>query len=109
MAVVALALLFAWLIPVSASAYYGSLASWYGPGFYGNYTASEDVLDYNDWSAAHKTLPFGTKIKVCYQYGCARGVEITDRGPYTGGRTLDLNKIVADRIGLTSAGVDHVE
>jgi rare lipoprotein A (peptidoglycan hydrolase) len=91
-----------------AEATYGSLASWYA--LYGNYTASGDVLTYEDWSAAHWTLPMGTIITVCYTNGCARGIEVTDRGPHPStGRTLDLNKIVADRIGLTAVGVDNVE
>lgn len=88
---------------------WGSLASYYGPGLYGNTTASGDVLDYNDWTAAHPTLPMGSVIKVCYER-CARGVVITDRGPakWTG-RSLDLNMIVAEKIGLAPiVGVDDV-
>src|SRR5215207_946027 len=91
-----------------AEASWGSLASWYRLD--GNLTASGDTLTYEDWSAAHWTLPFGTIITVCYRGECARGIEITDRGPHPStGRTLDLNQIVAERIGLTYVGVDNVE
>jgi rare lipoprotein A len=83
------------------------LTSYYGPGLYGNLTASGEPLDYNDWTAAHPTYAFGTKVKVCYAGTCARGVTITDRGPYVGGRVLDVNMIVAQRIGLTGPGVAH--
>lgn len=85
----------------------GGLATWY---YIPNaLTASGDTMTQEDWTAAHKTLPFGTIVTVCYVNGCARGVEITDRGPYGPGRVLDLNKIVADRIGLTYDGVGAVE
>jgi rare lipoprotein A len=98
--------LFVGLIAASLGWDQGSLVSWYS--LPGSYTASGDLLTEEDWTAAHKTLPFGTIVKVCYVDGCARGVEITDRGPYIKGRDLDVNLIVADRIGLTAAGVDYV-
>ena len=82
-------------------------ASWYA--LWGNTTACGDVVTAEDWTAAHKTLPCGQKITVCYTNGCARGVVITDRGPYVAGRDLDLNKPVADRIGLTADGVGAVD
>lgn len=95
------------VVRASEASAYGNLATWYA--LWGATTSSGNVLDANDWTAAHKTLPFGTKIKVCYKYGCARGVVITDRGPYGPGRVLDLNLPVANRIGLTSDGVGAVE
>lgn len=73
-------------------------ASWYGPGFHGRLTASGER--FNQWAmtAAHKTLPFGTKVKVTYK-GKSVVVRINDRGPFTKGRTIDLSKAAAQRIG----------
>jgi rare lipoprotein A len=83
---------------------YESWASYYGPGLYGNYTASGDVLDYYDWTAAHKTLPLGTTITICYYGSCAYDVVITDRGPYVWGRDLDMTEYVANSIGFPGLG-----
>jgi rare lipoprotein A len=84
------------------------LASWYGPGFKGLPTASGEPFDPQGYTAAHKTLPLGTDLVV--NYG-GRSVEVTvnDRGPYAGGRELDLSRAAARDIGLTRAGVDYVE
>ena len=82
------------------------ITSWYGPGFHGNLTASGTRYDQNGLTAAHKTLPFGTKLKVCLKR-CAV-VTVTDRGPYIHGRGLDLSKGAADAIGLTASGVGRV-
>ena len=88
-------------------------ASWYGPGLYGNSTASGEVLTPSTWGAAHNTLPFGTELTICYQGACANNVSVIDRGPYVAGRDLDVTAAVAETIGLTSAGVGlvtwHVE
>jgi rare lipoprotein A len=83
------------------------LASWYGGGFRGSLTASGEVFDPNSFTAAHRTLPFGTQLTVSY---AGRSVQVTvnDRGPYTGGRELDLSRGAAQSLGLTSAGVDWV-
>ena len=83
------------------------ITSWYGPGFHGNLTASGTRYDQNGLTAAHKTLPFGTKLKVCLKR-CAV-VTVTDRGPYIHGRELDLSKGAADSIGLTASGVGRVK
>jgi rare lipoprotein A len=83
------------------------LASYYGPGFHGNLTASGTRFNSNASTAAHKSLPFGTKLRVCY-VGC-EVVTITDRGPYIHGRHLDLSEGTASRIGLINAGVDKVK
>ena len=77
------------LVSSPADAYTGQtrmLASWYGPGFNGNLTANGEVYNMYGHTAAHKTLPFGTKLRVCYQ-GCV-DVRINDRGPYIGAREL---------------------
>jgi len=85
------------------------LASWYGPGFEGNITASGDVFEpYTEYTAASPYLPFGTDLLVTYG-GYSVVVEVTDRGPYSGGRELDLSQAAAEEIGLTYTGVDYVD
>jgi len=83
------------------------LASYYGTGWEGSLTASGEVFDPYGLTAAHKTLPFGTRLTVTYE-GRSVQVTVNDRGPYTGGRELDLSKGAAQAIGLTAAGVDWV-
>ena len=90
----------------SASSAGTMLASWYGPGFNGNLTANGERYDMYGISAAHKTLPFGTKLRVCYQE-CV-DVVINDRGPYIGARELDLSYGAAKAIGLIEPGVATV-
>ena len=82
------------------------LASWYGPGFHGRTTANGERYDMHGNSAAHKTLRFGTKLRVCYQ-GCV-DVVVNDRGPYIGARELDLSYGAAQTIGMVDAGVANV-
>ena len=82
------------------------LTSWYGPGFHGNLTANGERYDMYGISAAHKTLPFGTRLQVCYE-GCV-DVRINDRGPYIGARELDLSYGAAKAIGLIEPGVAPV-
>lgn len=84
------------------------LASWYGPGLQGLPTASGEPFDANGYTAAHKTLPFGTMLNVTYG-GRSVPVRVNDRGPYTGGRDLDLSQAAARDIGLTRVGVDYVD
>ena len=83
------------------------LASWYGPGFHGRLTANGEVYDQMGSTAAHKTLPFGTRLRVCYQ-GCTN-VRINDRGPYIGERELDLSYGAASEIGMIDTGVANIE
>jgi rare lipoprotein A len=84
------------------------LASWYGPGFRGLPTASGEPFDPQGYTAAHKTLPFGTDLVVNYR-GRSVAVTVNDRGPYVGARELDLSRAAARDIGLTRVGVDYVE
>jgi rare lipoprotein A len=84
------------------------LASWYGPGFAGSPTASGDVFDPDGFTAAHKTLPFGTQLTVSYR-GRSTQVVVNDRGPYSGGRDLDLSQGAAEYLGLTRAGLAPVD
>jgi len=81
-------------------------ASWYGPGFHGNHTANGEIYDQYGSTAAHKTLPFGTRLEVCYE--TCEVVRINDRGPFIPGRDLDISHGTANRIGMTSAGVAEV-
>lgn len=82
-------------------------ASYYGPGFAGQPTASGVPFDPQAMTAAHPTLPFGTKLQVCYE--SCETVTVNDRGPYAANRGLDLSQGAADAIGLTPAGVDTVD
>lgn len=82
------------------------LTSYYGPGFHGRTTASGTVFNQYAPTAAHKSLPFGTRLRVCYR--TCEVVTITDRGPFTPGRSLDVSLGTARRIGLTQPGVAHV-
>lgn len=83
------------------------LASWYGPGFVGNTTASGEPYNPNAYTVAHKTLPLGTQLNVSYE-GSSVQVRVNDRGPYVGDRTLDLSRATAETLGLKQAGVDYV-
>ena len=94
-------------LSTSVSAGGSMLTSWYGPGFHGRLTANGEVYDQMGLTAAHKTLPFGTRLQVCYQ-GCVN-VRINDRGPYIGARELDLSRGAAETIGLVQPGVANVE
>jgi rare lipoprotein A (peptidoglycan hydrolase) len=79
------------------------VASWYGPGFHGNRTASGERYNMYAYTAAHKTLPLGTWLKVTYR-GRSVFVRINDRGPYIGNRILDLSKASAEALGLSGIG-----
>ena len=83
------------------------LASFYGPGFNGNLTASGTRFNQYAATAAHKSLPFGTQLSVCYQ--TCELVTITDRGPFIGARELDLSLGTAQRIGMYDVGVADVK
>jgi rare lipoprotein A len=84
------------------------LASWYGPGFEGQITASGEPFDPHGFTAAHNTLPLGTELVVSYG-GRSVNVVVNDRGPHSGGRELDLSQGAAEYLGLTHAGVDYVD
>ena len=82
-------------------------ASWYGDYFHGRTAANGSVYNMYASTAAHKSLPFGTRIRVCYK--TCEVVTITDRGPYIPGRHLDLSKGTAARIGMQYVGVAPVK
>lgn len=85
------------------------VASWYGPGFHGRLTANGERFDMNELTAAHKTLPFGTRVLVHNpRTGKEVVVRINDRGPFIKGRMLDLSKAAAKALGFKSRGHDAV-
>jgi rare lipoprotein A len=84
-------------------------ASWYGPGFHGKKTASGEIFDQGRLTAAHKTLPLGTKAKVTnLKNGNTVEVEINDRGPYVGDRVIDLSRAAANALGFVESGLTLV-
>jgi rare lipoprotein A len=85
---------------------FSGMASFYGNEA-GSKTASGQRFNQNAMTAAHKTLPFGTKLRVTHG-GRSVVVTINDRGPFIRGRVLDLSTGAARAIGLTSRGVGHV-
>lgn len=88
---------------------YSGKASWYGPGFHGRKTASGERFNQNAMTAAHRSLPFGTKVRVTNKRnGRSVVLRINDRGPFTGGRIIDLSKAAASRIGLIASGTAPV-
>jgi len=85
------------------------VASWYGPGFHGRTTANGERYDMHGLTAAHKTLPFGTKVKVTNsRTGRSVVVRINDRGPFTRGRVIDLSRGAAEAIGIIRSGTAPV-
>ncbi len=86
------------------------IASWYGPGFYGKKTANGEIFQSDLYTAAHKSLPLGTKVRVVNQTdGKSVDVIINDRGPFVKGRIIDLSKVAAERIGLIKEGTAPVK
>lgn len=85
------------------------IASWYGPGFHGNRTSNGEVYNAAEMTAAHQTLPLGTRVVVTNLEN-ARSVEvrINDRGPFAKGRILDLSHGAAREIGLVGPGTAQV-
>ena len=84
-------------------------ASWYGPGFAGRTTSNGEIFDPAEMTAAHRTLPFGTRVQVTnLETGSSVEVRINDRGPFKAGRIIDLSRAAADRIGMLGSGVARV-
>ena len=85
-------------------------ASFYADKFEGHPTASGEKYKHNKLTAAHKTLPFGTVVKVTnLANGSSVEVEINDRGPYIEGRVIDLSKSAAEKLGFINLGVTDVK
>ena len=85
------------------------VASWYGPGFKGHLTSDGEIYNPKELTAASKTLPIGSRVRVTNpENGRSVVVRINDRGPYVRGRNLDLSHEAAQQIGLCAEGVGHV-
>jgi len=89
---------------------YGTMkASWYGPRFDGKLTANGEIYDQMGLTAAHKTLPFGTILKITNpKNGNTVIIRINDRGPYIDGRDLDLSRGAAQALDMIYRGVARV-
>ena len=85
-------------------------ASYYGKGFDGKKTASGEIFDRDELTCAHRSLPFGTKLKVVrVKTGASVVVRVNDRGPYAKKRVLDLSEAAAKAIGLDKAGHGQIK
>jgi len=85
------------------------MASWYGPGFHGRRSASGERFNQNAMTAAHRTLPFGTRVRVTnLNNGRSVTVRINDRGPFIRGRIIDLSIGAARKINMVNSGVAPV-
>ena len=86
------------------------VASWYGPGFAGRRTSTGEIYNPEGLTAASKTLPLGSHVRVTNpDTGRSVVVRINDRGPFVHGRSLDLSHGAAQQIGLTGEGVGRVQ
>ena len=100
-------------IPTATDAFAGKsqsgVASYYGKRFHGRRTANGERFNMNALTAAHRSLPFGTKVRVTNpRNGRSVTVRINDRGPFHGGRNIDLSRAAAARIGMVNSGVAKV-
>jgi rare lipoprotein A len=85
------------------------LASWYGAKHQGKRTASGEIFDQNKFTAAHRTLPWGSILMVTnLDNGKSVEVRINDRGPFTKGRVIDLSRAAARALGMVKSGVSPV-
>ncbi len=85
------------------------VASWYGEPFHGRETASGEVYDMNELTCAHRTLPFGTRLRVQnLENGRAVTVRVNDRGPFVDGRILDVSRKAAQDLGIIGPGKARV-
>lgn len=98
-----------WMERASKSDMQTGVASWYGGKFHGGRTASGEAYDMHMFTAAHRTLPLGTVVKVTDEKsGESVMVCINDRGPFIRGRVIDLSYAAAEQLGLDSRGVASV-
>ena len=85
------------------------VASWYGKKFHGRKTASGERYNQNKMTAAHKTLPFGTNVRVKnIENGKSVVVRINDRGPFKKGRIIDVSRAAAKKLGMINSGIAKV-
>ena len=86
------------------------IASWYGPDFHGKKTSNGETYNMNAMTAAHKTLPMNTMVRVTnLGNGAQTTVRINDRGPFVAGRIIDLSKAAATSIGMIGTGTARVK
>ena len=104
------------LAPLGASAYASEpaivtgAASYYADKFHGRRTASGENYDKHQLTAAHRTLPFGTRVRVTNKgNGKSVIVRINDRGPFAGKRVIDLSRAAAQSLGMIRSGVAKVQ
>jgi rare lipoprotein A len=91
------------------AAYERGLASYYASSLAGHRTANGETYDPFALTAAHRKLPFGTRVEVRTASGRAVVVRINDRGPFVSGRVIDLSRRAAEELGIVHAGVAEVE
>lgn len=85
-------------------------ASWYGPGLQGKETANGETFDQKQLTAAHPTLPMGTKAKITnLENGKKVDVRINDRGPFVGDRVIDVSKAAANKLDMQEDGTTQVK
>jgi rare lipoprotein A len=95
--------------PAPARAAEIGIASWYGAEHHGRRTASGEPFDMNAATAAHPTLPFGTQVRVTnLANGRAIVLRVNDRGPFVGGRIIDVSRHAAGQLGFRRAGTARV-
>lgn len=84
-------------------------ASWYGNQFHGRRTASGEIFNQNAMTAAHRSLPFGTIVRVVHsRTGNEVIVKVNDRGPFHGNRVIDLSRQAASQLGMINSGTAQV-
>ena len=95
--------------PVPGAYVEQGIASWYGVPFHGRRAANGEVYDMNQPTAAHRTLPFGSMVRVTnLDNGQQTEVRITDRGPFVEGRIIDLSFAAARSVDMVGAGIARV-
>ena len=95
--------------PIKPLRVWTALASWYGPRFDGQVTASGEVYDDQAFTAAHPSLPFGSILRLINpKNGRSHLVRINDRGPFVEGRGLDVSYVVACRLGMEDRGLTRL-
>lgn len=108
--VLTIAIFLALIALLDATSYYQlGIASWYGEEFHGKRTSSGEIYNMYAMTAAHKTLPFGTKVLVVdLDTGRSVIVRINDRGPFIHGRIIDLSFAAAKKLGIVKKGIARV-
>lgn len=97
-------------IVIRPDAFQRGIASWYGPGFHGRTAASGEMFNMYDQTAAHKTLPLQSQVRVVSQKtGLSTVVRINDRGPYVGGRIIDMSYTSKQMLGMGDLAAVYLE